>query len=113
MKGEGKGEKGGKKGKEDDDGRWRQECSNTIVMADMDTDAKHWIRDARCVGLAELLHQFGERYNAKQLYRYYTACNIQVHKTTREVGEQVAAAQLHKQATGLYGFGSLFDVLGP
>ena len=106
-KGGGKGKKSEKKGKEDDHGSWREEWSNTIVMADQETDAKHWRRDARCFGLAELFQRFGDRYNAKQLYRYYTANRILVHKRHRgkSAPERVAATQLRWKETGRYGFG--------
>ena len=101
-------EKGGKgkKGKKGD-GHWRQEWSNTVVMADWDDDAKHWRREARAFGLAELFDRFGDRYTSTQLCRFYRACRILVHK--REHGksapERVHAAQTRYKGTQRYGFG--------
>ena len=102
-----KGKKGGKKGEEDDDGRWRQEWNNTVVFADPDDARRHWRREARCFGLAELFHQFRDRYTAKQLYRFFTSCRILVHKRVhgKSAPERRAAAQMRYQTTGRYGFG--------
>ena len=93
--------------KGNDDGRWRQEWSNTIVFHHEDDDAKHWRRVARCYGLPELFHVFGERYMAKQLYRYYLAARILIHKRVhgKSAPERTEAAQESYRATGRYGFG--------
>ena len=96
------------KGKGKDDGHWRQEWwNNTIVQVDFHDDTKHWRRQAQIYGLAELFHRFGDRYTAKQLYRYYLAARILVHKRLhgKSAPERVEAAQQRFRATGRYGFG--------
>ena len=79
-----------------------------MVQCDWNDDNKHWRREARCYGLAEVFATFGDRYTAKQLYQYYLAAKILVHK--REHGksapERVTAAQARHKATGRWGFGS-------
>ena len=78
-----------------------------MVRCDWIDDAKHWKREARCYGLAEVFASFGDRYTAKQLYRYYLAARILVHKRAhgKSAPERSAAAQLRYRATGRYGFG--------
>ena len=87
---QGKGNDDGKnQGKGHDDGHWRQEeeeevsWDNTMVSAvsaHWYDDNKHWKREARCFGLAEVFSRFGYRYTAKQLYWYYLSAGILVHK---------------------------------
>ena len=91
--------------KGNDDGRWRQEWNNTMVQS-FDDD-KHWKREARCYGLAEVFARFGDRYTTKQLYRYYLSARILVHKRVhgKSAPERQAAAQQRYKATGRYGFG--------
>ena len=117
------GKKGGRKGGKGDDGLWRQgknqekgkydsnwrvEWSNTMVQYDVFDNAKHWRREAWCYGLAEVLARFGDRYTAKQLYRYYLAARILVHKRVhgKSAPERTEAAQRRYRATGRYGFSS-------
>ena len=78
-----------------------------MVRPDWHDDAKHWFRQAKCFGLAEVFHRFGDRYTAKQLYRYYTAATILVHKRVhgKSAPERTEAAQQRHRATGRYGFG--------
>ena len=92
--------------KGNDDGRWRQEWSNTMVQCDWHDDAKHWKREATCFGLAEVFARFGDRYTAKQLYRYYLAARILVHKRAhgKSALERTEAAQRRHRASGRWGF---------
>ena len=61
-------------------------------------------------GLAEVFCVFGDRYTAKQLYGYYLAARILVHK--RAHGKSAhrfrwpLAAQKRYKDTGRYGFGT-------
>ena len=66
-----------------------------MVQCDWHDDAKHWWRKARCYGLAEVFARFGDRYTAKQLYRYYLAARILVHKRVhgKSAPERTEAAQ--------------------
>ena len=96
--------------KGNDDGRWRQEgwnnWDNTMVRAVGHDDAKHWKREAWCCGLAEVFARFGDRYTTKQLYQYYLAATILVHKRVhgKSAPERVEAAQRRHRATGRWGF---------
>ena len=76
-----------------------------MVQCDWHDDAKHWWREARCYGLAEVFAEFGHRYTAKQLYRYYLAARILVHKRVhgKSAPERTEAAQRRYRETGRYG----------
>ena len=92
--------------KGNDDGRWRQDWSNTMVRPLGHDDAKHWMREAACFGLAEVFARFGDRYTTKQLYQYYLAARILVHKRAhgKSALERTEAAQRRHRATGRWGF---------
>ena len=109
------GRKGGKgddgrcrQGKGNDDGHWRQNWDNTMVRVVGHDDDKHWKREAWCFGLAEVFARFGDRYTTKQLYQYYLAARILVHKRVhgKSAPERTEAAQRRYRATGRYGFSS-------
>ena len=81
-----------------------------MVMAhrhdDTTSDTIHLRRHARCYGLAEVFAEFGSRYTAKQLYRYYRASRILVHKRIHGKSSPVRQAAAHQRhnTTGRYGF---------
>ena len=76
-----------------------------MVRAAGHDDTKHWMREAACFGLAEVFARFGDRYTTKQLYRYYLAARILVHKRVhgKSAPERTEAAQRRYRATGRYG----------
>ena len=68
----------------------------------------HWQHTALSIGRGtEVFARFGDRYTAKQLYRYYLAARILVHKRVhgKSAPERTEAAQESYRATGRYGFG--------
>ena len=109
-----RGRMGGKQGGKGGDGHWRQEeeeedsWSNTMVMTSWCNRNNHYVRDAKCFGLAELFFEFGDKYTAKALYRYYLSTTILAHKRVHSNSKSVkstAASHQRKTWTGKWGHG--------
>ena len=65
-----------------------------MVQCDWNDDNKHWKREARCYGLAEVFATFGDRYTAKQLCKYFTAAELyQYYQTCRVIATRRSRGQ--------------------
>ena len=54
-----------------------------MVMRDPTNENRHWRRDARVCGLADLFHHFGGQWAAKERFEYYEGLSIFAHKRER------------------------------
>ena len=113
--GKGKPASGGKgKGKGKRAGLWWQgeeaaePSDNTVVKRDPNDPDKHWRRDARICGLADLFEKFGDMWTAKEIFEYYEGLHVFAHKRERgkSAPERRAAANQRYRESGRYGHGS-------